>query len=596
MKKTMDRVTVRKAHRGVAFIISFIFMFLCFGSTPMGVHAEDAQEAPHYDAASSVVQVIYYYYDEQNNLNHIIQSGSGVLLDDMTVLTTRYTTTLTDESKTAAGEYLSGLLGRSISFYPTEDKEVEEATAQLAVVVEADIYSNAVVSFQSADWDVAVLSLSIPTNKQPAMLGDSDLVKKGDSLVTIGFPNMSCTEPKSFSSAELCQYEGVCDRWENGVIKHTANYHMGCVGGAIADKYGRVVAIITYVPGEENVYSALPVNQIKVYLERDSVSYRDDLNDYDYVEPIATDTDAALDPEHVVVKSDLTRVVYEAELILNEGNDDKYTEESYRALQVQYNEAKQVEGDIMASQVEVDEETKLLRDAIDSLEKVKKQNKTLFIIILVSGGLFLIFITAVIVILIGKHARKKEAKKDAERIRTIDGNGVRSAGREVAAGINNSGTLASRNVGLPSAQLYEQFDAKNRNNNNRAETTVSMEPGTTILQMDEGTTVLSSYVQAPINAYLYRASTGESIAISSEIFRMGKGMEGVEYRIDGNTNVSRMHAMITRSQDDYYIEDLGSTNYTFVNGIKLVPNRKQLLTTNDEIYMADEKFVFMKNS
>lgn len=397
---------------------------------------------------------------------------------------------------------------------------------------------------------------------------------------------MTCYEPKSFSAAELCQYEGVCDKRENGVIKHTAAYQMGCVGGAIADNYGRVVAIITYVPGEENVYSALPVNQIKIYLERDNVSYRDDLEDYDYVEVVATETDAALDPEHVVVKSDLTRVVYEAELILEEGNEGKYTEESYRALQVQYNEAKNVEEDIRASQIEVDEETKLLRDAIDGLVKIKKQNKALFIALIVSGGLLLVIITTVVVLLISKHARKKEQKKDAEKIRTIDSNKTTTVSRESIMGANNVETSNVRNIGLPSSQLYAQFDAKTRNNS-MPNPSISMEPGTT---------VLNSYVQAPINAYLYRSSTGENIAITGELFRMGKSAKDVEYRIEGNSNISRAHAAIIRSQDNYYIEDLGSTNFTFVNGVQLTPKRRHQLMTNDVIYMADEEFVFMKNS
>ena len=54
-------------------------------------------------------------------------------------------------------------------------------------------------------------------------------------------------------------------------------------------------------------------------------------------------------------------------------------------------------------------------------------------------------------------------------------------------------------------------------------------------------------------------------------------------------NVSRKHARIFFRNDEYYIEDLGSTNGTYVNGIRVV---KCALRKNDLIYIGGVKVLF----
>lgn len=50
--------------------------------------------------------------------------------------------------------------------------------------------------------------------------------------------------------------------------------------------------------------------------------------------------------------------------------------------------------------------------------------------------------------------------------------------------------------------------------------------------------------------------------------------------------VSRQHAAITRHQGGLYIEDLGSTNGTRINGFELTARRKYRLRDGDEIEFA----------
>lgn len=56
---------------------------------------------------------------------------------------------------------------------------------------------------------------------------------------------------------------------------------------------------------------------------------------------------------------------------------------------------------------------------------------------------------------------------------------------------------------------------------------------------------------------------------------------------DPEAKVSRRHARIVRRSDQYTIEDLGSTNGTFINrGRRLVPGDRQALRDGDEIILG----------
>ena len=56
---------------------------------------------------------------------------------------------------------------------------------------------------------------------------------------------------------------------------------------------------------------------------------------------------------------------------------------------------------------------------------------------------------------------------------------------------------------------------------------------------------------------------------------------------DPEAKVSRRHARITMQDGTYYLEDLGSTNGTFVNrGKRLAPGTQQLLNDGDEIIVG----------
>jgi len=57
-------------------------------------------------------------------------------------------------------------------------------------------------------------------------------------------------------------------------------------------------------------------------------------------------------------------------------------------------------------------------------------------------------------------------------------------------------------------------------------------------------------------------------------------------------NVSRQHARVIFRNEEYFVEDLGSTNGTYVNGIKIV---KCVLRNSDQINIGGVKVLFTED-
>jgi pSer/pThr/pTyr-binding forkhead associated (FHA) protein len=52
------------------------------------------------------------------------------------------------------------------------------------------------------------------------------------------------------------------------------------------------------------------------------------------------------------------------------------------------------------------------------------------------------------------------------------------------------------------------------------------------------------------------------------------------------TGVSRIHALISREQDGYYVMDLGSLNETLLNGARLYPGQNYRLQHGDQLHLG----------
>ena len=74
-------------------------------------------------------------------------------------------------------------------------------------------------------------------------------------------------------------------------------------------------------------------------------------------------------------------------------------------------------------------------------------------------------------------------------------------------------------------------------------------------------------------------------------FILGKKRDMVDGVLT-EASASRLHAKITESEGRYYLEDLNSTNGSFVNNERLTTGEKRELNINDELNFAGEVFYF----
>lgn len=563
----------QKVYRAICIVL-FIFSYL-FCNVGI-IFAEDVsaqqESIPQYNAKDSIVQVVLLYQDE-NMVYHILQSGSGILVDENTVITNNHLTVMSNDLKNAAGAYLSQILGHTVSFIQTEDNSVEVSSYSLAVVQEADIFNMATVKLSSNDWDFAILTLTNPMTRETAVLGDSDQIILEQEMSVLGYPTVSYADAKSFSINDISMTSGQCVSLDGGNVSFDAHLEVGSTGGALIDIYGRVIGITIYQDNGTGIYMALPINRIKDYLEQSGTAYKEDLSIFEITD------ESDMEPENTFAtdKRGLYRVITEAQLIYDDGNDRIYTEESFRNLELYLSYAKTTYEDDVASQDIIDEDTANLRSAIDNLEKIENRNTAKLIVIIIGTIILTAGITVLIIFLIIHCKKKHEIQENEKQIKALE-----PVEKNISAGKQEENKVLD----------MQPDQSKIRGNQMNYNSIASV--GTTVLKADayNETTILNDREAKQLKGYLYRSSTGESILVQSEEFTIGKNDSEVDYTIYNNTNISRIHAKIILKCGAYFIEDLNSTNYTYVNGSRVAPGYQQVLQNKDVIYLADEEFVF----
>lgn len=116
--------------------------------------------------------------------------------------------------------------------------------------------------------------------------------------------------------------------------------------------------------------------------------------------------------------------------------------------------------------------------------------------------------------------------------------------------------------------------------------------GTTVLS-DDGISVQQIQQMQPVNyhfASLTRQVTGEKIELGKPSFVLGKNPEKSDYAVADNTNISRVHAVITMRNGRYYVMDQNSTNGTFINGRIIKAGQETEILPGDCLMLANEEF------
>lgn len=108
----------------------------------------------------------------------------------------------------------------------------------------------------------------------------------------------------------------------------------------------------------------------------------------------------------------------------------------------------------------------------------------------------------------------------------------------------------------------------------------------------ENPTVLLHEAEQKVCRLVYQGSgSEEDFILGEDIFLIGKENGNVSAVLKADT-VSRMHARITKKDGHYYLEDLNSTNGTYLNGEELIYHDPVKLNKNDRICFATEEYIF----
>lgn len=104
------------------------------------------------------------------------------------------------------------------------------------------------------------------------------------------------------------------------------------------------------------------------------------------------------------------------------------------------------------------------------------------------------------------------------------------------------------------------------------------------------------YIEEPKNAQeiirrLYTLDGRIVMQLTQETCTVGKKKDEVDLVLD-DFSVSRIHARISKEEENTYLEDLNSTNGTYKNGIRLQPYEKKKLEQGDEIKIGKVELVY----
>lgn len=512
---------------------------------------------------NGVLQVNLNWVDS-NGKAHPIQGGSGFLINDQTILTNCHVVQMSDERKEAASQ------AYGVDFVNDTKLDVRPQ-----VVVQRDVVIDATIRTMSEEMDVAVLELSEPIyDRATVTLGDSSSVVEAGKIYALGFPQLPelAQDVQYYTNSDVTVTDGIVAKkiQSNGTpfIQHSAKISSGNSGGPLVNEKGEVIGINTSrITQEEGYYYAMEINEIKSLLAALGISYNEETgssntkpeNSGNDAEAIGEDGETAVVPEKTEEQVNVTALEKTIEEAEERVVENTYTEESLKTLTDKLDKAHEVLDDTNSSQEMIDKAEEDLADAIKDLEEKSGMGMMLWIII---GVIVVAVIVVVVVLIVSSNKKTKKAEQDRERI-------MRQRAEE------NKQTAAAQRTVPNYTQPAEGAGE------------------TSVLGEGRGeTTVLNA---AQTSAYMIRRKNNERVTVSGPSFTVGKERSRVNYCISDNTSISRCHARITRKGAQYFVSDMNSTNFTFVNGVKVMPGQEVQLNNGDMIRFADEDFEFHAN-
>ena len=507
--------------------------------------SEGAKNEAVRDDRTGVVQVNVVYTDDEG-VRNVIQTGTGFMINELSVVTCNHVTQLDDETMEEAEE----------RFGVDEQKLRKGLSIRISVI--RDVSIGAKIDKQSVEMDFAVLKMDDKLAGCKSLpLRNSETLVQLEDCYALGFPTITTfsQDGVKLTSDDVTITDGKVSKVSTikGVeyVVNTASVTSGNSGGPLVDENGNVVGIIQgkQTDGMSDSYSyAIASNALIETLDKFAVTYTKPGE--------IPDPGPITDPNPPQTETGADKTQLNATISQAEGMDLKsYTKESAQDLTSALESAKKVAADDTATQTAVDDAASKLNNAIANLQEAKPAFPMWLI------GLIAVAVIAIIIIIIlmSRNSRKPAPRRPQPMPQPAPIPPVQPQNNvpPVYPGGAGTGVLG------------------------RAEDTTVLSGGsneTTVLSADFGT--------------LTRISTGEKININKERFVIGRERGRVDYCISDNTAVGRTHAIIVNRGGSAYVIDQNSRNCTYVNDVRAGANQEVKIKSGDKITFADEAFTY----
>lgn len=456
------------------------------------------------------------------------------------------------------------------------------------VVVKGDVTVQASVMTESEKENFAILQIEGKISERIAVLfGSNEDVRIGDTVYALGFAedagdhDDATDRHTEFVAMDVQVDVGTVQDTganKNGILylQHSAQITGGNTGGALLNKEGYVVGLNNVVLNEEGttVYYSLPIDTIREILDNFGIAYQN----VEQLERIES----------------YRQLLEKSERLLN---DTTYKQASKETLQAAVNEGKNIVLDERTSVEELDAVSEKLKEAHTLLKpKIKNTRKA----VIALGVVILLLGIWLLVLLVWKWKAGREGSQPEEKkARRNEGAGM---GMEVSG---NAFADNVENEQMGNGQTEQQENPQGQRERVDTGQDFGQKAGKSNLSfsdMGEGTVLLgssmdfrkqsSSFYDRRLRATIKDIKTGKVLILEKPEIYIGKKEEMNDFVVSNNSNVSRRHACISWEQGNYYIQDLQSSNGTFVNGTKIEFGNKRRLQDKDRFVLANEEFIF----
>lgn len=483
------------------------------------------------EAKKGIVEIQAGFKDEKGIFRKV-KSGSGFLIGGregkMYIITGNRVARITKKEKRLFCEKHE----IQLDTVPAEDV--------VRIIVKGDVAMETSILASSKAKDFAILNIeNIINEKQPLRLREDFEWKAGEKVSVLSFRQE--IKGQQFMDSDVEEYIGEIQIKDVNLDKeysfrYAAELPDDCIGGVLLDEEGYVIGIPNSVLSkpQEGQYAATAVNEIVEVLDNFSIYYDSYLKDKK--------------------KEELENLYKESVKMYESGI---YKQDSLEKLETALAHVKDMKETGFLTMEEMEEGCASLQSAKNHLALKTDKSK---IVVIVLGIILIVLFIWLLQLLIRNRIDEKKRNLQVQNPTTPrrqmhgDGQEVLQSRREISSG---------------QAQKREDYQ------------------DTQIEQKD--TEVLTEIETSQISAIcLARKKTGEEFFTDKERTVIGKGA-AAGIRIEGNTAVSREHAVILRKKESYFIRDKGSLNGTFVNGKRLGESEEAIICTGDVVRLANEE-------